>query len=344
MSRDRDRILEDALRHELSHSRPDAAAAHDCLDAETLAAWEENALDANSVAAIEAHVSTCARCQALVAVSAAGVAPGLEQPDTSALEHVSPFAFWKWLAPLAAGAAAVTLWMVVPDQQEMAVAPPEPSAAVEKTAPTTAPDASAATPPSATTADARPVPAAKVQDEARTVTAASAESARADAAPRREQQAPQPLAETVTVTGQSPVIPAPSAQPPAPAAPAIAGLQRNRVAFGPLEVATPDAAQRWRVSDAGIEHTRDAGATWSPVRASAGETIIGGTSPSADVCWLIGNNGVVLITTNGTAFTRIDITGAGNLRAITATDASSATVVSATGRTFRTTDGGKTWQ
>ncbi len=143
MSRDRDRILEDALRHELSHSRPDAAAAHDCLDAETLAAWEENALDENSVAAIEAHVSTCARCQALVAVSAAGVAPGLEQPDTSALEHVSPFAFWKWLAPLAAGAAAVTLWMVVPEQQEMAVAPPEPSAAVEKTAPTTAPEASA---------------------------------------------------------------------------------------------------------------------------------------------------------------------------------------------------------
>ena len=64
MSRDRDRILEQALKHELRAAGTPPAGA--CLDAETLGAWTDGGLDPAAMAAVEAHVSTCARCQALV--------------------------------------------------------------------------------------------------------------------------------------------------------------------------------------------------------------------------------------------------------------------------------------
>lgn len=119
---------------------------------------------------------------------------------------------------------------------------------------------------------------------------------------------------------------------------------RNQITYAPLEVVSPLPAQRWRVTEKGIERSRDLGGTWALVRESAGETIAAGVSPAPDVCWLIGNNGVALITTNGSVFTRIDIPDAGNLRTISATDARSATVVNAAGRSFRTDDGGRTWR
>ena len=37
-----------------------------CLDAETLGAWTDGGLESRAMAAAEAHVSSCARCQALV--------------------------------------------------------------------------------------------------------------------------------------------------------------------------------------------------------------------------------------------------------------------------------------
>ena len=64
MSRDRDRILEQALKHELRAAGTPPADA--CLDAETLGAWTDGGLDPAAMAAAEAHVSNCARCQALV--------------------------------------------------------------------------------------------------------------------------------------------------------------------------------------------------------------------------------------------------------------------------------------
>src|SRR5512138_325541 len=41
-----------------------------CLDAETLAAWADGALDAGALAAAEAHAADCARCQAMLAAMA----------------------------------------------------------------------------------------------------------------------------------------------------------------------------------------------------------------------------------------------------------------------------------
>ncbi|MDP3719227.1 MAG: hypothetical protein Q8T13_15810 [Acidobacteriota bacterium] len=125
MSPDRDRLLEDALKHELrTTGTPTAADA--CLDAETLAAWADGGLDPASLAMAEAHASNCTRCQALLGTLAQTVpAAAVPEPRTARL--------WRWwFAPLAATAAAVTVWMVVP--QGRLTAPAAPTAA-ESTAP-----------------------------------------------------------------------------------------------------------------------------------------------------------------------------------------------------------------
>src|SRR5688572_12242677 len=73
----------------------------------------DGGLDASSLAAAEAHASNCDRCQALLAT----VARTLPVGDPIGARHQAPgtFRIWQWwLAPLAATAAAVTLWMVVP--------------------------------------------------------------------------------------------------------------------------------------------------------------------------------------------------------------------------------------
>ena len=85
-----------------------------CLDAETLGAWTDGGLEPAAMSAVEAHVSSCARCQAIVGTvmkgaSALGTSGTVRTPSTLAL--------WRWwLAPIAAGVTAVTLWMVVPEQ------------------------------------------------------------------------------------------------------------------------------------------------------------------------------------------------------------------------------------
>ena len=102
MSRDRDRILEQALKHELRAAGTPPAGA--CLDAETLGAWSDGGLDPAAMAAAEAHVATCARCQAMAATLARST------PVIAAAPEASGVAIWKWwLAPLAAGVAATTL-------------------------------------------------------------------------------------------------------------------------------------------------------------------------------------------------------------------------------------------
>jgi hypothetical protein len=126
MSRDRDRKLEQALAHELrAAGTPDRDT---CVDAETLGAWADGGLEATQMASVEWHVSTCARCQAIVGATARSA------PLTPGTEAAGTFFLWRWwLAPLAATAAAVTLWMVVPRQRDIPVAPPSAAAPASET-------------------------------------------------------------------------------------------------------------------------------------------------------------------------------------------------------------------
>lgn len=139
--RDRDRLLDEALERQMAAGR-ETAAPDGCLDAEALGAWMDGGLDANAVLMAEAHASNCPRCQALLATVA-------RTTPAEATAGLPAARLWRWwFAPLAATAAAVTVWMVVPPQpapapvnapvQEALARPPAspaPAAAPESAAP-----------------------------------------------------------------------------------------------------------------------------------------------------------------------------------------------------------------
>lgn len=380
MNPDRDRILEDALKHELraTPTGPDPAlrsfSEGGCVDAETFAAWEDDGLDGVALQAFESHLSTCSRCQAMAAAFVRS-SPDAVAPSISAPEHprtASTWAFWKWMAPIAAGAAAVTLWMVVPAQREIAEAPPQPAPAVaapalEVQAPTPSRPAEAPAPPSEPLRDAGRVDSSAKAAAADRQRTQQQDAAAPKAVEARKEQAPASLAETVAVGAVAAAPPPPAVAtpapipmappaPPSPAAPvrpperaaanaASADLQRRaQFAFVPIEIISPAPAQRWRASAAGVERSVDAGANWTLVRPAGSETITAGTSPASGICWLIGRNGIVLVTTDGATFARVDIPDGGDLASITATSGRSATVINAAGRAFLTDDGGRTWR
>ena len=343
MSRDRDRILEQALKHELRAA--DTAVTDACLDAETLGAWADDGLDAAAMLAAEAHVSNCTRCQAMVAAFTRAAAPGTVAP-VGPVAPAAPavLAWWKWLAPLAAGAAAVTLWMVVPEQQQVAVAPP-PMTTADR-APAQAADA----PPSPPSPSPRPATPARERQAARDNSAAQPREDRQQLRDETKQEKANALAETVGARKED----APPAAPPSPAAAPVvappraaaqeAGATLMRKQFAPLEIISPDPARRWRVAGSAIERSEDAGVSWTPVRANSGETITAGTSPAGTICWLIGTNGLVLVAVDGITFARVPLPDAVDLTSIAATDAQRATVTAADGRRFRTDDSGRTWR
>ncbi len=331
MSRDRDHKLELALKHELrAAGTPDRDA---CADAETLGAWADGGLQPAQMASIESHVSSCARCQAIVGVAARS-APA---PAVSA----SVFRFPRWaLAPLAA-AAAVTLWMVVP--QDSLQAPPAPPAAVapERDAPeqrqAKANEAAPAAPPAAD----------NFQSDAKRERANQAPAPpREDrSAAERERTPDSAVADTLAEKVTAGAVAAAPAGAPAPTATAQPALPKSaRLASAAPVIVSPDPSSRWRIVNDSIERSEDGGVSWVPIRAPGGESISGGTSPARSVCWLIGASGLVMVTADGVAFARVPLPERIDVTAISATDARSATVTTADGGRFRTEDSGRTWR
>jgi hypothetical protein len=154
--------------------------------------------------------------------------------------------------------------------------------------------------------------------------------------------------ETITVTGESPVLPTSPRQEAAAGAStralgSLAGRAALNRADGLLIIAA-DSAARWRRTGAVIEFAPRGDAPFTvatlPVAADA---ISAGSSPGGTVCWLAGRGGVVLVAVDGLRFTRVTTPTSVDLVAITPTDGRSAIVTTAVGRRYRTTDQGATW-
>ena len=111
----------------------------------------------------------------------------------------------------------------------------------------------------------------------------------------------------------------------------------------PIVIASPDRDSQWRIVNGTVEHTADGGVTWQSQPIGVATPMRAGATPGARVCWLAGVAGVVLRTTDGTTWTRIPFPESADLVAIQATDASHATVTTATGGRFTTSDAGATW-
>ena len=108
-------------------------------------------------------------------------------------------------------------------------------------------------------------------------------------------------------------------------------------------IQSPNRDVRWRIVGGTIvERSTDGGIAWQ-TQSTGGYRLVAGAAPSPTVCWLVGYGGVILLSTDGQTWHRLEFPEAIELTAILATDASSATVTSADGRTFSTADGGKTW-
>jgi hypothetical protein len=108
-----------------------------------------------------------------------------------------------------------------------------------------------------------------------------------------------------------------------------------------------NAPTRWRVvGGTRIERTVDAGANWSalPIDPELKTPLVAGSATSSTNCWLVGRDGVVLVTNDGRTFRRVSVPEAVHLTAVEAQDALHATVRTIDGRTFTTSDGGLSWK
>jgi hypothetical protein len=184
----------------------------------------------------------------------------------------------------------------------------------------------AATPPPATAApqasrpDAERLASQDRQAVAQTPRATAVEP-NADPAVAAEPVRPSALAETITVSGQAPVV------------------DVSTVVFS-------SGVSRWRIGASGaVQHSADNGSTWRTQATGVNVTLAAGSSPSPSVCWLVGPAGIVLITVDeGRSWRRVPFPAATDLVAVKATDDRTATVVASDGRAFTTSDGGENWR
>jgi Photosynthesis system II assembly factor YCF48/Putative zinc-finger len=110
------------------------------------------------------------------------------------------------------------------------------------------------------------------------------------------------------------------------------------------EVLSPDQQSRWRiVPPATVEHSTDGGRTWAAQEMPTHAALAAATAPAPTVCWIVGKAGTVLLTVDGRTWQSVAFPETADLVSITAPSADAATVTTADGRTFSTTDRGRSW-
>jgi hypothetical protein len=109
-------------------------------------------------------------------------------------------------------------------------------------------------------------------------------------------------------------------------------------------VQSPDPEVLWRISGGRyVERSADSGATWRTQWTNASAHVVAGSAPSADTCWLVGDGGIVLLSTDARKWHTITPPEVEDFTAVSASDAESATITTKDGRQFKTRDGGKHW-
>ncbi|HVH57582.1 MAG TPA: YCF48-related protein [Vicinamibacterales bacterium] len=340
----------DRLLERTSRARDATPALEACLDAETLAAWSDGSLTPAARSAAEAHAADCGRCLAVLAAIAKTTPPPLAPAKPSWLSV-------RWLVPLATAAVAITAWMVIQTPSTPQPSAPEPALAdaAQGNQPEARTQVNAATPAQTGTLEKKRESAAntprKEQDQSRSNAEIAARPSdvatdRLGGAARRKPEAGSRKPDE----GVSAARPAPAAPAATPNAPARADLKDERArqfsaaAAPPVTIGSPDPAVRWRLAGRTVERSGDAGTTWSTQATGTSIDLLAGASPSVNVCWIVGRSGLVLLTTDGTTWRRLEFPDpSADLVGVVARDGLDATVTAANGRRYRTTDAGRNW-
>ena len=288
-----------------------------CLDAETLAAWVDGGLKGAALEDVRSHVAGCDRCQMLLgAMGRTRAAVPSPEPERS------PRRWLAWAVPLTAAATAIAVWIAVPKPSSA----PVPSPAAVSVAPPASPSLDSSAPSAAkeeaaspqTSRDAKQAPPPPVAREAYDANRSLA----------RPDEALRDAARSESDDREQRALPAPAAA--APAAP-------------PPEAAAGAAAQSANVLAERVQLAPRCGASWSAAMPAAESELTAGSSPATGICWVVGRGGAVWRSVDGRTWQRVTFPEITDLSAVMATDARSASVSSADGRTFRTSDGGLTW-
>ena len=323
------------------------------MDGETLAAWTAGTLRTVEATAVEQHLADCGRCQAMLATF---VCSTPAQP--------APEPLWRrwrlpWLVPLATAATAVALWVAVPAnrqddvslQSEEAVAPPQdepqPSTAVGNAVVNELGE------PRTREAAAPQAPVESIGQFARTERENRA--ADADEAPRAVRESARNL-EPATPSPGSPVpSPASEGNTRADALGKLAEADAKKEVASParalsaarqvaaVEIVAPGGVTRWRITGGNQLERATSSGSWEPVTLPSPAVLTAGSAASPSVCWIVGRAGAVFVTTDGVRFARVSFPEAVDLAGVNAIDGRSATVRAADGRSWRTTDQGRTW-
>lgn len=129
--------------------------------------------------------------------------------------------------------------------------------------------------------------------------------------------------------------------------------ERARAATGAFSAAlasqpvitAPGDRTFWRIGPAGlIERSTDRGKTWHRQASPVQGDLLAGSAPSANVCWIVGKAGIVLRTSDGQSWQQLGSPTGLDLVLVEATDANRATVTTADGKRYATTDAGRTWR
>lgn len=334
MMKSLDRLLRETLRE---RTAPNPATS--CLDAETVAGWFDNTLGARDRTAAEAHVADCVRCQALLAAMVRTAPPAVAHPWRRA-------SFIGWLVPVAAAATAMLVWVNLPERPIVLPAPANTRGAMQPAEPvqtrTENPSVEATVPPRAdrdrltSASNAEPGDALRKRAVRSTDARALDDSSLARTTP---DAAPQAAPGSVVVSGPSQSL----AETMRRGAPNPVATQMRR-ALREAPIVSTDSLTRWRIATgAEVERSTDGGVTWETQDTGVTVTLTAGASPSPSVCWLVGEDGVVLITIDGRSWQRLALPEVIDLAAVRATDDRTATVTAADGRSFTTSDRGQTW-
>jgi hypothetical protein len=315
-----------------------------CLDADTLAAWADDALDARDRAAVEAHAAGCARCQAMLAAMVKTM------PEQAAVRSPWRIPAIGWLVPLTAAVTALAIWVAVPrrepiQQSQVAEVAGDQAAPARAAAPAesvpTPPEPAAASPRAkASTPTTLRAPAAKDLETAPPAQPSADLRERRDATALEKQVAEAPAAAPAAAPSAA------DAAAPARREAASAGARMTAFANNLAEtvIVSSNPATRFKLlPGGGVQRSADGGATWRTEATGANVTLTTGVSPSPSVCWLIGPGGTVVLSTDGRSWRRLAFPEAVDLTAITATDHESATITTVDGRSFTSSDGGRTW-